>query len=716
MKEPEEHPNLDRLARVTFAVESPVRRLVGSGKLNPLPHAGTISVILFIIVVVTGVYITLFFEFGFEASFRSVEKLTSHPIQLFMRSLHRYSSAALVLTTLVHGWRILVASRFNGPRRWRWLTGFSALLVVFAAGVTGYWLLWDWRAQLINEAMARVLETLGLGRSLVTAVLTAHGTGWQVLLIIWLAHLLATALVGWFLWRHLRRTTLPWLPPHLWTGLMVGALVVVSIVFPVELLELADPATLVDRVPIDPFFLFLLPGLAAIPGPAVILAFGAVSAFVAFLPWLLGRTEPRVVSIDTDACTGCELCVVDCPYHALHMVTSGGRSIAELDSAKCVACGICIGSCVFDAIELAGATLPATVDVDGRDVVVACDRFRRLGGGNDSEIMTVRCAGVLSPTAISGLLRRGARSVQVLGCPPADCAFGVGNRLAEERMAGERRPRVSSQSARATRRDFVAPSALAHAIATPGRHLSADPTEIPTRRWRLGVTGAIVLTSMLLVGLATTIIFTINRPESGVLVIVHHRPGSVIAGSDSPSGRPGTPTVLRTTVGEETPIEKTIGSGGLASAVVEVPAASGPSHVLVELLEGADRTVIQDGTVDLQEGRRLVLTVEDEVVIDADAGRRVFESSIAGCTVCHSVDRGVELVGPNLSGIALVAGERVPGLTAPEYLRQSIVDPGAFTVDGYPEGQMLDIYEETLTSGQLEALVVFLMTMDEETG
>ena len=47
---PDEHSRLDGLARVTFAVEAPVRRLVGSGRLNPLPHAGTISVVLFFIV------------------------------------------------------------------------------------------------------------------------------------------------------------------------------------------------------------------------------------------------------------------------------------------------------------------------------------------------------------------------------------------------------------------------------------------------------------------------------------------------------------------------------------------------------------------------------------------------------------------------------------------------------------------------------------------
>ena len=72
------------------------------------------------------------------------------------------------LTTLVHAWRIFVAGRFRGPRRWRWTTGVAALVVVWLAGVTGYWLVWDERAQALNEAVNAVVRRhrLGLGARL----------------------------------------------------------------------------------------------------------------------------------------------------------------------------------------------------------------------------------------------------------------------------------------------------------------------------------------------------------------------------------------------------------------------------------------------------------------------------------------------------------------------------------------------------------------------
>ena len=145
-------------------VERPVGRVSGSLRLNPLPHAGTISVFLLGVVIVSGLYITLFFEFGFAASYDSVAAMEDHAVQRVVRALHRYSSAALVLTTLVHAWRIFAAQRFVGHRRrWRWATGVSSLLLVWLAGVTGYWLVWDRRAGAISELTAQLLRPFASG-------------------------------------------------------------------------------------------------------------------------------------------------------------------------------------------------------------------------------------------------------------------------------------------------------------------------------------------------------------------------------------------------------------------------------------------------------------------------------------------------------------------------------------------------------------------------
>jgi NAD-dependent dihydropyrimidine dehydrogenase PreA subunit len=240
---------------------------------------------------------------------------------------------------------VFAAARFSGPRRWAWLSGWASLFIIFLAGVTGYWLLWDERAQLLNEALASVMVGFGLGEQWVSSILTSQGSGWQFLVLIWFGHIITTLAISYFLWRHLRRSTLPWLPPRLWTGLMVGALLVVSLAFPAELLGPADPAKLVDQVPIDPFFLFLLPGLATLPGSLVVGLFVLITGLLSLLPWPIDRGRSSVVAIDPISCTGCQLCVFDCPYKALSMVDAQSRSVAQVDAELCVACGICIGSC-----------------------------------------------------------------------------------------------------------------------------------------------------------------------------------------------------------------------------------------------------------------------------------------------------------------------------------------------------------------------------------
>jgi mono/diheme cytochrome c family protein len=169
---------------------------------------------------------------------------------------------------------------------------------------------------------------------------------------------------------------------------------------------------------------------------------------------------------------------------------------------------------------------------------------------------------------------------------------------------------------------------------------------------------------------------------------------------------------LRVLVGDELVIEEEIGNGGKASAVASVDTSAGETTVLVELIEGEAVGVVYDESVELESGRRLVVEVTDEAATDAEAGEGLFFSSKTGCSVCHSVEPGVELVGPNLSGVANIAGDRVPGLTADEYLLQSIVDPNAYVVEGFPAGQMLDIFEETLSSEEIDALVAYLLTLD----
>ena len=63
---------------------------------------------------------------------------------------------------------------------------------------------------------------------------------------------------------------------------------------------------------------------------------------------------------------------------------------------------------------------------------------------------------------------------------------------------------------------------------------------------------------------------------------------------------------------------------------------------------------------------------------DPDAGRNLFIS----CGGCHSTDDS-KVVGPGLGGVYARAGSRT-SLDADAYIEQSVREPGAFIVDGFP--------------------------------
>lgn len=83
----------------------------------------------------------------------------------------------------------------------------------------------------------------------------------------------------------------------------------------------------------------------------------------------------------------------------------------------------------------------------------------------------------------------------------------------------------------------------------------------------------------------------------------------------------------------------------------------------------------------------------------------------AGCVTCHSLSPDRVIVGPSLANIGAEAGSRVAGSSAEEYLRESIVDPSAYVVDGFQDGQMPSVWGDVLSDAQITALVDYLLTL-----
>jgi heterodisulfide reductase subunit A len=65
---------------------------------------------------------------------------------------------------------------------------------------------------------------------------------------------------------------------------------------------------------------------------------------------------PTVAAVDPGRCSGCGICLRECPYQALEIVASGERAVARVNDVLCKGCGSCVVSCPAGAVTQFGFT------------------------------------------------------------------------------------------------------------------------------------------------------------------------------------------------------------------------------------------------------------------------------------------------------------------------------------------------------------------------
>jgi cytochrome c oxidase subunit 4 len=108
---------------------------------------------------------------------------------------------------------------------------------------------------------------------------------------------------------------------------------------------------------------------------------------------------------------------------------------------------------------------------------------------------------------------------------------------------------------------------------------------------------------------------------------------------------------------------------------------------------------------------------------DPAAGEQVFMNvpdnaapQALWCNTCHQIEGlAAGLIGPDLTHIATDAANRISGMSAAEYIRQSIMEPDSFIPEGVERataGLMTPAITENLTDKQVEDLVAFLLQQE----
>jgi len=82
------------------------------------------------------------------------------------------------------------------------------------------------------------------------------------------------------------------------------------------------------------------------------------------------------------------------------------------------------------------------------------------------------------------------------------------------------------------------------------------------------------------------------------------------------------------------------------------------------------------------------------------------------CGSCHDSRPGglIRRNAPSLEHVGTAAASRRPGLSAEEYLRESVESPGAYLVPGYPDVMPRGV-ARTLSESDLTALIAYLSSL-----
>lgn len=457
--------------RLLARLDAALNRVYGA-RSNPLYHSGAITVAMLGVLLVTGLYLLLFYRIG--APYASVVRINEQAwVGRWVQGLHRFASDAAILAAAVHAFRMYAQRRTWGPRALAWVSGVVLVGVILLSGWTGYVLVWDTHAQLLATEGARLLDALPIfsepiGRSFVGE----RPLPSAFFFINLFAHIALPIGVGALVWVHVARVARPVLLPSrpvLWGS--ISALTLLAVLWPLRMAPEADLLLSPARVPIDWFFGFWLPLTQPLPAWAVWVSGIGIVALVTAVPWL---TRPRLEALPAPAevnertCTGCEQCVRDCPYDAIEMVArTDGREgqVARVKTALCTSCGICVGSCPPMAIGPLGGTARAQVaDVrtflaeqrpgPGDMVIVGCtwSAARGHAAAHGARFMPVECVGAMHSSTVELLLRGGAGGVLVVGCPTHDGRTREGVAWTEARLFDGRpadlKPRVDRDRVR----------------------------------------------------------------------------------------------------------------------------------------------------------------------------------------------------------------------------------------------------------------------------
>lgn len=107
-------------------------------------YLGGITLFLFLVQVVTGILLLLYYRPSSSEAFESVQYImTQVEFGWLVRSIHSWAANLMVFTAFAHMFSVLFLRAYRKPRELTWVSGMLLLFLVLGFGFSGYLLPWN---------------------------------------------------------------------------------------------------------------------------------------------------------------------------------------------------------------------------------------------------------------------------------------------------------------------------------------------------------------------------------------------------------------------------------------------------------------------------------------------------------------------------------------------------------------------------------------------
>ncbi len=153
-------------------------------------YLGFISFFLFLILVVTGVALMLYYHPHPAKAYQDMKDLQFVVfLGPFLRNMHRWAAHAMVLFVFLHMCRVFYTGSYKAPRQFNWVVGVWLLLLTLGLSFTGYLLPWDQLAYWAITVGTNIAAYAPLaGPQIRILLLGGHSIGDQALLRFYVLH------------------------------------------------------------------------------------------------------------------------------------------------------------------------------------------------------------------------------------------------------------------------------------------------------------------------------------------------------------------------------------------------------------------------------------------------------------------------------------------------------------------------------------------------